>query len=256
MMTLKSGVSFSIVRPEHRGLFHSALAGILAPTLATTAICLWAKGPLALSPSFPGKLLALLCVGAALILHGLPVHHPYRSIGPANQVTIARGIVVAFLATLLGEQSGVDVQFVALGLATTAAIMDGVDGWLARRTRMASAFGARFDMETDALFVFVLSVWGVQLGKAGAWVIACGMLRYAFVASGWLVPSLRAPLLPSVRRKAIAVLQMVALLIVIAPFVPPVVSAPVAAVALIAVSISFFIDITWLLRHSAPRGRT
>jgi phosphatidylglycerophosphate synthase len=256
MMTLKSGVSFSIVRPEHRGLFHSALAGILAPTLIITGICVWAKGPLALSTSFPGKLLAFLCVGAALILHGLPAHHPYRSIGPANQVTIARGIVVAFLAALVGEQSDLYVQFVALGLATVAAVMDGVDGWLARRTRMASAFGARFDMETDALFALVLSVWAVQLGKAGAWVVACGVLRYAFVAGGWLVPSLQAPLHPSFRRKAIAVFQMVALLIVIAPFVPPVASAPVAAIALIAVSISFFIDIAWLLRHSARSGGT
>jgi phosphatidylglycerophosphate synthase len=250
-------VSFSIVRPEHRGLFHSALAGILAPTLAAVTICVWAKGPLALSPSFPGKLLALLCVGAVFILRGLPAHHPYRSIGPANQVTIARGIVVAFLAALVGEQNDLYVQVVALALATVAAIMDGVDGWLARRTRMASAFGARFDMETDALFVLVLSAWALQLGKAGAWVIACGMLRYAFVAGGWLVPSLQAPLHPSARRKAIAVFQMVALLIVIAPFVPSAVSAPVAAVALVAVSISFLIDVAWLLRHSArPNGTT
>jgi phosphatidylglycerophosphate synthase len=212
-------------------------------------LCVWAKGPLELSAAFPGKLLALLSVGAIFILHGLPAHHPYRSIGAANLVTIARGTVIAFLAALIGEQGGLYVQVVALTLATAAAVMDGVDGWLARRMKMASAFGARFDMEADALFVLVLSAWALQLGKAGVWVIACGALRYAFVLGGWLVRSLRAPLPPGMRRKVIAAIQMVALLVVIAPFVPPSVSAPIAAASLFVLSISFLIDIALLLRR-------
>jgi phosphatidylglycerophosphate synthase len=249
MMTLKSGVSFSIVRPEYRGLFHSALAGILAPTLVAVTICAWARGPLAVSASFPGKLLVLLSAGAIFILRGLPAHHPYSAIGAANQVTIARGTVVAILAALIGEQGELYVQFVALALATAAALMDALDGWLARRTKMVSAFGARFDMETDALFVLVLSILAVQFGKAGAWVVACGALRYAFVLSGWLVPRLAVPLPPSARRKAVAAIQMVALLVVIAPFVATTISAPIAAVALFTLSISFLIDTAWLLRH-------
>ena len=36
--------------------------------------------------------------------------------------------------------------------------LDGVDGWLARRSGIASAFGARFDMEIDALLILVLAV--------------------------------------------------------------------------------------------------
>jgi phosphatidylglycerophosphate synthase len=251
MMTLKSGVSFSIVRPEHRGLFHSALASILAPTFVAVTICAWARGPLDVSASFPGKLLALLSVGAILILRGLPAHHPHSAIGAANQVTIARGTIVAILAALIGEQGELYVQFVALALATSAALMDALDGWLARRTKMASAFGARFDMETDALFVLVLSILAMQFGKAGVWVVACGALRYAFVLASWLVPRLAAPLLPSTRRKVIAAIQMVALPVVIAPFVPSTVSAPIAAAALVALSISFLIDIAWLLRHPA-----
>ena len=85
----------------------------------------------------------------------------------------------------------------AVALAASVAVLDGVDGWLARRTRMASAFGARFDMETDAALILVLAVLAWQFGRAGAWVLACGLLRYAFVGAGVLWPWLRSPCRPA-----------------------------------------------------------
>jgi phosphatidylglycerophosphate synthase len=116
---------------------------------------------------------------------------------------------------------------------------------------MSSAFGARFDMETDALFILVLSVWAWRLGKAGPWVIGAGVLRYAFVLAAKLLPSLRGDLPPRFRRKSIAAGQMIALLVTIAPFVPASASAPVAAVALVALAGSFALDIGWLVRRPA-----
>jgi len=118
---------------------------------------------------------------------------------------------------------------------------------------MVSAFGARFDMETDALFILVLSLWAWHLDKAGAWVVMGGLLRYVFVLAGVLVPRLRGELPESFRRKTIAALQMVALLIVICPFVPAPVSTPIAAAALFALSMSFLIDTRSLLLR-APRS--
>ena len=64
-------------------------------------------------------------------------------------------------------------------------------------------------METDALLVMALSVLAWQYGKAGAWVLLCGLLRYLFVAGGWLWPWLRRPLPPSIRRQTICVVQVV-----------------------------------------------
>ena len=43
-------------------------------------------------------------------------------------------------------------------LSSVALALDGVDGWVARRTRTVSALGARFDMEVDAFLVLMLSV--------------------------------------------------------------------------------------------------
>ena len=49
------------------------------------------------------------------------------------------------------------------------------------RSNEASSFGARFDMETDALLILVLAALVWQHGKAGPWILAAGLMRYAFV---------------------------------------------------------------------------
>ncbi len=115
---------------------------------------------------------------------------------------------------------------------------------------MSSAFGARFDMETDALLILALSILAWQFGKAGPWVLASGLLRYVFVIAGLALPWLRAPLPPSFRRKSVAVLQTIALLFTVAPFVSPFVSGPIAAFALLCLSLSFLADIVRLRREA------
>ena len=123
-----------------------------------------------------------------------------------------------------------------------ATALDGVDGWLARRQRIASDFGARFDMEIDALLILVLAILVSQFEKAGAWVIVSGLLRYIFVAAGWYWPWLRAPLPPSRRRQAICVVQILALTLAILPAVEPPLSTMFAAVALASLAYSFLVD--------------
>ena len=243
-----------IARPEYRGLLRSALASILLPALLAVPVALAGMSELGLSALFPVKCLAILGVGAALVLRGLPQYHPFHSIGSANHATIARGMLVILLAALLGEHGGPVIQVLALAVGAIAAILDGVDGWLARKTNMASRFGARFDMETDALLIFVLAALAWQFDKAGVWVLISGLLRYAFVLGGLALPWLRAPLVPSFRRKAVAVLQVIALLIAIAPFVAPSVSAPLTGAALLALALSFVIDVAWLKRHETQPG--
>jgi phosphatidylglycerophosphate synthase len=239
-----------IAQPANRELLRSALACILALVLLSMSLAMMAESRFDLSPWYVAKALAVLCVGAALILQGLPAHHPFRSIGLANLATAARGTLVALLAALVGERVGSSVQYVALAVGTTAAILDGVDGWLARKTRTASRFGARFDMETDALLILTLAALTWQFGKAGVWVLLSGALRYVFVLASLGLPWLRAPLPPSFRRKAVAVLQTVALLLAMAPFVPQASGGLIAGTALLALSASFLIDVIWLRRKA------
>lgn len=183
-----------------------------------------------------------------LALQRLPGHHPHASFGPANQVTTLRSALVALMAALIGEESSPIAAYAVLA-ALTAVALDGVDGWLARRTRMATRFGAQFDMEIDALLIQVLALLAWQYGKAGAWVIASGLLRYLFVIAGWWSERLRQPLFTSVRRQAICVAQIVGLILVLIPSVLPPVSNTIAAVALGALWYSFAVDIDWLWRR-------
>jgi phosphatidylglycerophosphate synthase len=175
--------------------------------------------------------------------------HPHARFGAANAVTTIRVGLVALVAGLIGVQADVSGLWLGVVLASVATMLDGVDGWLARRTGLASAFGARFDMETDALLILVLSMLVWQHGKAGAWVLACGLMRYGLVAAGWVVPWLARPLRSTLRGKTVAVVQIIGLILAIAPIMPVPYSAIVAAVTLTALVWSFAVDVAWLARN-------
>jgi len=175
--------------------------------------------------------------------------HPHARFGAANGVTTARVGLVALAGALIGLDAGRRGLWMAVVLASVAAGLDGLDGWLARRAGLASEFGARFDMETDALLILVLSILVWQHDKAGAWVLGCGLMRYAFMAAGLVLPSLARPLRSTRRGKTVAVVQVVGLTVALAPIVSAPLSAVVAAVALAALVWSFAVDTLWLVRQ-------
>ena len=155
---------------------------------------------------------------------------------------IAAGVFFA------SEQHAVSTYaWLMIGLVITVLVLDGADGYLARRFNQASDFGARFDMEIDALHILVLSSAAWIFDKAGWWVLAIGFMRYAFVAAGWAVPRLAAPLAPSMRRKVICVFQVAALCVMLAPLVTPPLSTAIAAVSLALLLYSFAVDAVALL---------
>jgi len=178
--------------------------------------------------------------------------HPFSRFGAANYVTLFRAMTMALVAGLIGEPGSARMLWFTIGLVTLVAALDGVDGWLARRSGMESGFGARFDMETDAALILVLSVLVWRHDKAGAWVLMCGLMRYVFVGAGWLLPWLGAPLRSTLRGKTIAVVQYIGLSVALAPIIMPPFSTLVAAVTLGALSWSFAVDVMWLRREADP----
>ena len=229
----------------------SALTAKLLGLAALVALAGAARAALPLGDRYPLKAAGLFAAVMGLSIGFLRQHHPFAQYGAANQITTLRAMLVALVAALVGEPKvpAVAVAAVAASLAVTA--LDGVDGWLARRHRIASRFGARFDMEIDALLILALSVLAWRHDKAGAWVIASGLLRYIFVAAGALAPWLRAALPASRRRQAICVVQIAALTIVMLPAIQPPASTLLAAVALVALAYSFMADTIWLWRNAA-----
>jgi phosphatidylglycerophosphate synthase len=197
--------------------------------------------------------LAVYGVIAALVLPGLGHHAPHRHFGPANFLTLARG---AYGALLLGVVvDGVEFsdtgRWLMVGTGTVALLLDGVDGWAARKTGLASRFGARFDMEVDALFVLALAALVWRAGQAEGWVLTAGLMRYIFVLAGWLWPMLAAPLAPSLRRKTICVVGIVVLLVALSPMLGPGAAALLCLAGLIVLGGSFAADTAQLM--AAPR---
>jgi phosphatidylglycerophosphate synthase len=95
--------------------------------------------------------------------------------GPANAVTTLRLLLVAMLA-------GAPVAHWALAVgACVAFALDGLDGWVARRFRAETDFGALYDMEVDAFLVLALTLRLASSGEVGSWVLVAGLWRYAYV---------------------------------------------------------------------------
>jgi phosphatidylglycerophosphate synthase len=177
-------------------------------------------------------------------------------VGYANLITAARLLLIAGVAALIAVPDLRLAGWLAVVLSTIAACMDALDGPVARRTGTESAFGARFDMEVDALLIVVLALLAWRWDKAGAWVLLSGLLRYLFVAGGWILPWLRQPLPPSVRRKTVCVVQIVGLIIVLGPIITPPLSTWLAAIGLAILGYSFLIDTVWLWRARAATRPT
>lgn len=235
------------------------MAAPLAPVIALVG-----AARLGFDPRIAAVALGIYAVVAVLILRtaarGLGGAAPEApaggerstGLGPANRVTLLRAAVALPVAGFAVFPAVPDpsARWWIVGLATVVLALDGIDGWVARRTGTESAFGARFDMETDAALLLALSVVAWRVGPAGAWVLGIGLLRYLFVAAAAAEPRLRAPLLhDQLRRKTVCVVQGIALPVAVAPLGMPSLQVGVAAAALGLLIWSFGVDTAWLLRR-------
>jgi phosphatidylglycerophosphate synthase len=206
---------------------------------------------------------ALGCFGvvATLVLLGLGHHAPHRRFGVANAVTLIRAAVDALMVGVVAEMTlggslvtDATLSWILVATATTALVLDGVDGWAARRTGMASEFGARFDMETDALFLLMLSLLVNATGKVGIWVLASGLMRYGFVLAAWSWPWLAGQPPPRRRRKVIYAVQVSVLIAALVPALTADAAHAVCLLGLALLGCSFGVDCVWLARQ-AHRAR-
>lgn len=224
--------------------------------LATAMVGLTLVAGLAVLPGAPASgaivALALYAAVSIAVCQRIEPYHPHARFGVANAITLMRAGGTALLAGGLAAPdmlAGPPAVWMVLVFALGLLVLDGADGWAARRQGLNSRFGARFDMEIDTLLLLVLAGYVVALGKVGPWVLAIGLPRYAFVAAGLLLPVLRCDLPPSLRRKAVCVLQITVLAALLAPPVTPPLAPILAAAALAALLWSFARDIAWLMRH-------
>jgi phosphatidylglycerophosphate synthase len=175
--------------------------------------------------------------------------------GLANRVTLTRGMLAVGVAALVADSFAEPVPVALLvSLAAVALVLDAVDGWVARRTDTASELGARLDAEVDAFLILVLSAYVAR--SAGAWVLAIGAARYAFLVAGYPLPWLRTRLPARYWRKVVCAAQGIVLTIAAASVLPTTVTDLALVAALVLLAESFGRDVWWLWGHrheAAPR---
>lgn len=174
--------------------------------------------------------------------------HRATALGPADRVTLARGLMVGAVTALVADRAGQDVPVaLVVTLAAVALSLDWVDGQVARRTGTSTALGARFDMEVDAFLILVLSAYvAVHMGP---WVLAIGLMRYVFVAASWRLCWMNAPLPASYARKVVAAVQGIFLVVAASGLLP--FAGVLVGLALASLVWSFGRDVLWLWNNAA-----
>jgi phosphatidylglycerophosphate synthase len=209
------------------------LVGLFGVPVLLTALELTAGGGLGLA----GWVTGIACAATLVLLltAGL-VRASRRHLSPADRVTLTRAVLACGVAALV-VRTAVDTTghpaptAVLVALASVALVLDAVDGRIARRTRTVHPLGARFDMETDAFLILVLSVHVAPV--LGWWVLGIGVARYVLLlgtVAGRTTPWRQAPLPPRRWRKVVAAYQGIALTVATADVLP----APVATLAVAA----------------------
>ena len=156
--------------------------------------------------------------------------------GVANGLTALRGVLLAGI--VLGSSVLPRYAFLILGIIIL--VLDGLDGYYARKYDTVSAFGDIFDKEVDALFVLTFGVLIVDKHLAGSWIVLPGLLRYGYVVGLSFLDRQPSPTGKSFRRQFVGMWLMGTLL---APFVlPPIVYRLGLVFATAIVLLSFTID--------------
>ena len=233
--------------PLERAPWRSIAAdGSMLAVVLVTAVVLALVAGLPLWAALPAIL-----AGTTGVLWRFHSRNVRERFGLANWVTLFRLVLVALMAVAVWPGDAAIIQsWVLFLIASAALVLDGVDGWLARRRREASEFGERFDMGADTAFTIITTLCLVSFGLVGAWVLLLGLMRPAFAVAARLRPVLAAPL-PESRGRKIACAGSLACLV--AGLAPPLAAlAPALALAaLVQLLWSFGRDIRYLLGHRA-----
>lgn len=236
-------------------LSRMALAGVATGGAALFALAWGIAAQNQYGHSYILGAFAVYLPASLIIVLRIARFHPHTQFGFANGITLIRLVVCSLLAGLAveviisSENINVRAAWFFFAIAVGSLILDGFDGLAARCQGLSSPFGARFDMEVDALQILALSVVAFALTKAGWWILISGLLRYVFMAASCIWPVLDAELPSSWRRKTVAVIQGGVVAALLAPIIVPPLSIVAAGVALALLLYSFAVDIIWLLRE-------
>ncbi|NNE39155.1 MAG: CDP-alcohol phosphatidyltransferase family protein [Gammaproteobacteria bacterium] len=174
---------------------------------------------------------------------------PYSSLGWGNRATIFRGVLIAALAGfLMNPWPGSYLIWLPGCIYTIAAIIDRVDGYLARITKMESQLGAELDTVYDAIGLLIAPLLAVVYGQLHWSYLLVSIAYYLFVLGIYLrkfrgQEVYRLP--ANISRRAIAGFQMGFVAAVLLPIFKPPITQMSGIAFMLPLLIGFCVD--WLI---------
>ena len=186
----------------------------------------------------------------------LPLNRPdpeaplYKDLGWANRLTLLRAWLIAAVAGFLFQPwpEGPALSWLPGMLYLLAAVLDRVDGFVARRTGQSSLLGIEMDTISDALGLAIASLLAFGYGQVHWSYLLMGIAYYLFHA-GILWRNSHGlavyPLPPALHRRTWAGFQMGFLAVVLWPMVYPPLSTLAGFAFMLPAVLGFLID--WLI---------
>ena len=200
-----------------------------------------------------GPFWAFICyqAGRRLPLNRSDLEAPlYKELGLANRLTLLRALLIASVAGFLFQPwpGGTILSWLPGMLYFCAAILDRVDGYVARRTKHGSILGSELDTVSDALGLAVATLLAFNYGQVH-WTYLLLGIAYYFFHGGILLRKRRGqpvhPLPPSIHRRAWAGFQMGFLVVALWPVFYPPITVIAGFAFMLPALIGFFLD--WLI---------
>ena len=205
-----------------------------------------------LTLAIQGSLIWLICLYRCFVmleLNRVSMNSaPYADLGWANRLSLIRAWLIAITGSFVFQPniSQNIVIFPALAYFL-AAIIDRVDGYVARISRQQSLLGEKLDTETDALGLLLAPLLAIWLGKIHWSYLAVSLAYYLYQAGlHWRRRHHLQihPLPKNPERRAIAGFQMGFLAVVLWPVLTPPATAIAGFAFMLPLLAGFIID--WL----------
>lgn len=180
-------------------------------------------------------------------------------LGLANRITVFRSILITGLIGFLFTPRPFGWLAWAPGaLFLSGALLDYLDGYVARITGQSTRLGERLDMQWDSVGVMVAVMLTVKYGQAPFPYLLVGFARYLYLIGLWLHRrwgGVAADLPPSRFRRATSGMQMGFLAVILLPVFAPPATQIAAALFMLPTMVSFardFLHVTGLRDATAP----
>ena len=188
-----------------------------------------------------------LCCARRLALNRASAESPlYEYLGWGNRLTILRGGLIALTGGFLFTDQDTDFNVLAPALLyTLAAILDRLDGFVARRSRQVSLLGNELDISFDALGLVVAPLlaigsgrlhWSYLLLSVAYYVYRWGLQRRVKLG----LPVYALP--PNPLRRTLAGFQMGFIAVVLWPLLDPAMTAIAGIAFMLPVLFGFVMD--------------